>query len=333
VLSKSVAPTDVRSVLQQLQLVAQPEPPPVAQPEPLPAAQPEMPAAAPTVAGPSVEELLKDEVAAMRRQLAETLAAHSQQVVSEVRGLIREALPVQPAAAPTEPEKPRHSPWPWLLALAASVAAAVCGTLLWQDRQQLDTLRSELADSRSTAALLAARLGPAPQAAAVDPFAAAASAGDTALVLRVPFGEAPLAGARVEALRGFVAQIATLAQKGTVEVRRYPGRFCLAGSGTTGYALADGATSYGNCDLVADATDPALGSAGPESAAFTSLLAELRRQYAALLTIEVGVAGGDAAGNPYPEVGGVPPRMPTAAEWNAAALGNNRVEIRWHPAT
>jgi CheY-like chemotaxis protein len=325
VLSKSVAPTDVRTVLQQLRLVAQPEPPP--------AAQPEVPAAAAATAGPSVEELLKDEVAAMRRQLAETLAAHSQQVVSEVRGLIREALPVQPAAAPTEPEKPRHGPWPWLLALAASVAAAVCGTLLWQGRQQLDTLRSELADSRSTAALLAARLGPAPQAAAVDPFAAAASAGDTALVLRVPFGEAPLAGARVEALRGFVAQIATLAQKGTVEVRRYTGRFCLAGSGTAGYALADGATPYGNCDLVADATDPALGSAGPESAAFTSLLAELRRQYAALLTIEVGVAGGDPAGNPYPEVGGVPPRVPTAAEWNAAALGNNRVEIRWHPAT
>jgi CheY-like chemotaxis protein len=338
VLSKSVAPTDVRTVLQQLQLVAQPEPPVAAQPQ-APAvaaataavvAEAPAPVAAP---GPSVEELLHGELAALRQQLAEALAAHGQQVLGEVRGLIRE-LPAPPMAAPVEPEKPRHSPWPWLLAVAASVVAAVFGTLQWQGQQQLDTLRSELADSRSMAALLAARLGPAPQAATVgaEPLAESTST-DTALVLRVPFGEAPLAGARVDALRGFVARVAALAQKGTVEVRRYTGRFCLAGSGTAGYALADGATPYINCDLVADATDPVLGGTGPESAAFTSLLAELRKQHAALLTIDVGVAGSDAPGNAYPEVGGTPPRVPTAAEWNAVALGNNRVEIRWHPAT
>ncbi len=338
VLSKSAAPADVRRVLQQLQLVAQPELPMVVAPQEMHAvvATAAAGAAAATEApGPAVDELLKDEVAALRRQLAEALAAHGQQVVSEVRSLIREALPAPPVAQPTGPESPRHSPLPWFLALAAGVAAAVLGTLLWQGRQQLDTLRSELADSRSTAALLAARLGPAPQAAAAgDPVvAASASTVADALVVKVPFGEAPLAGSRVEALRGFVARVAMLEQKGTVEVRRYAGRFCLSGSGAAGYSLADGATPFSKCDLVAEATDPVLGTAAAESAAFANALTELRRQYPALLTIDVGVAHGEASGNSYPQVGGTPPRVPTAGEWNAAALDNNRVEIRWHPAT
>jgi hypothetical protein len=34
----------------------------------------------------------------------------------------------------------------------------------------------------------------------------------------------------------------------------------------------------------------------------------------------------------YPEIGGNPPRVPTAGEWNAAAETNNRVELRWHAA-
>jgi hypothetical protein len=39
------------------------------------------------------------------------------------------------------------------------------------------------------------------------------------------------------------------------------------------------------------------------------------------------------SGVPYPEIGGTPPRIPSAGEWNAAAAANNRVEIRWQPAT
>ncbi len=82
-------------------------------------------------------------------------------------------------------------------------------------------------------------------------------------MVKVPFGEAPLAGSRVEALRGFVARVAMLEQKGTVEVRRYAGRFCLSGKRRGGLIrFADGATPFSKCDLVAEATDPVLGYCG-----------------------------------------------------------------------
>ena len=337
VLPKSVAPADVRTVLQQLHLVAQPEPPTVA------AQQDVMDAAVAAAAvadatssppAPAVGELFRDEVAALRRHVAEALEAQGKRVVSDVRSLLLEVMPAVPEPPAVEPERPRHSPMPWLLALAASVAAAVLGTLLWQTRQQTDSLRSELMDSRSTVALLTARLGPSPQP--VDDTAGdatAAVAPDTALVVKVPFGEPPLAGARIDALREFVARFAALQRKGTIEVRRYAGRFCLSGTGADGYSLADAAIPYIKCDLVADATDPALGSAGPESVAFASAVAELRKQYAGLLGIDVAAGRSEGSGTPYPEIGGTPARVPTAGEWNAAALGNNRVELRWRPAT
>ena len=49
------------------------------------------------------------------------------------------------------------------------------------------------------------------------------------------------------------------------------------------------------------------------------------------MRIDVGEGRGDATAVAYPEIGGTPPRIPTAGEWNAAAEANNRVEIRWLP--
>jgi CheY-like chemotaxis protein len=342
VLPKTVAPSDVRSVLQQLHLLPQPEPDTIAAQQDVLDAAVAVAAAVdsqvvPILAGPPVDELLRDEVAALRRYLAESLESHSQRVVGDVRSLLRELMPASPEPPPADPDSPGRNTLPWLLALATSVAAAVLGTLLWQHQQQLGTLKTELADSRSTVTLLAARLVPAPvpPSAVVDPaFAAASDVNGAELIARVPFGEAPLAGDRVDALRNFVARVATLGQKGTVEVRRHAGRFCLARSGTEGgYALAEGATPFSKCELVAEATDPQLGSAGTESVAFANALAELRRQHEALLTIDVGAVRGETGNTPYPETGGTPPPVLTAGEWNAIAERNNRVEFRWHPAT
>jgi CheY-like chemotaxis protein len=214
VLSKSASPADVRVLLQQLQLAPAPAQAPAA---------PVRAAALPVTAGSPVDEVVREEVAALRQHLSEALDVQGKQVVREVRGLIREAAAAAAVPAPTPapaprheppvilPEKPRHSPVPWFLALAAGVAAAVFGTLWWQGQQQVLTLRADLMDSRSTVTLLTARLGPAPQASdAVQPV--------EELVLNVPIGEAPLSAARVEALREFVGRVAALGQKGTVEV-------------------------------------------------------------------------------------------------------------------
>jgi hypothetical protein len=153
------------------------------------------------------------------------------------------------------------------------------------------------------------------------------------LVMKVPYGEAPLAGGRMGALREFVAIVAAAGQKGTVELRHYAGRFCLSGSAEAGYSPADAASSSANCDLMAEPSDAAPGGKEAESAAFDAALAELRKQHAELLTIDVTAPAGEAPRHAYPETTGTPPRPPTAGEWNAAAADNNRVEIRWHPAT
>jgi hypothetical protein len=174
--------------------------------------------------------------------------------------------------------------------------------------------RAELMDTKAAVALLTARLAPMPA---------------DAIAVNVPFGEIPLDGGRIDSLRDFVGRIAAMGKPGTIEVRHYAGRYCLAGSAAAGYVVADESLAASKCALVAESNDPALGNTTAESPAFTSALEELRKQNAAI-TIEVAAGQGEAPGRSYPEISGT--SSPTAAEWNAIAAANNRVEIRWHSA-
>jgi CheY-like chemotaxis protein len=334
VLPKSVAPADVRTVLQQLHLVEQPEPATVA-------AQPDVLDAAVAVANTLETEALsppaefdvegvREEILALKRQMADNMEVLGQRFSAELRTALQ-ALPQPEPPPPIEP--PRPSPLPWIAALAAGLAAVVLGTLWWQGSQRELALRNDLADSRATVTELSARLvAPAaeptaegeaesrPQGRAVAP-----------VIVKVPFGEAPLSGARIEKLREFTSRMIAQGARGIVEVRRYPGRFCLSGNATEGFSLAEVATPYIKCELMADANDTALGNAAPESVAFANALADLRKQGGDLVRVDVAEGRGDNTAVAYPEIGGTPPRIPTAGEWNAAAEANNRVEIRWHP--
>ena len=166
--------------------------------------------------------------------------------------------------------------------------------------------------------LLTARLAPASQP-------------DGVLVI-VPFGEAPLAGARIDALREFVGRIAALGQAGH-------GRGAVttpAGSAwpavlPTGYVLADAALPASKCDLVAEADRPGARQHGcPIAVPSSHTLAELRKQHASI-TIDVIAPTGRCPGRRL-SGNGERRAFATAGEWNAVAAANNRVEIRWHPA-
>jgi hypothetical protein len=279
---------------------------------------------------------MRDEMAALRHYVAEQLEHFSQRLGGELRAAIRDAQPmVADPLPPPEPE--RASPAAWILALVAGLAAVALGTLWWQATQREQALRNDLADSRATVAELSARLTPAPAAAAAPAVTPPEAIGGTAplvppQVVKVPFGEAPLAGSRIERLRDFVTRLLAQNVRGTVEVRRYAGRFCLSG-GSEGFSLADANMPFIRCELVADATDPQLRVGASESIAFANMLTELRRQAGDAIRIDVQEGRNDNTVMPYPEIGGTPPRVPTAGEWNAAAEANNRVEIRWHPAS
>ncbi len=71
------------------------------------------------------------------------------------------------------------------------------------------------------------------------------------VVVQVPYGEHMLAGPRIEALRAdphAVSRIGTTT--GIVEVRTYPGRFCLVGNATEGYSVAPDELAFSRCNSV-----------------------------------------------------------------------------------
>ncbi len=65
---------------------------------------------------------------------------------------------------------------------------------------------------------------------------------------------------------------------------------------------------------------------------FAAALSDIRRQYGNAIRVVVNGTGTELQ-KAYPDIGGDPPRVPTAGEWNAAAEANNFVEMRWHSST
>jgi hypothetical protein len=144
------------------------------------------------------------------------------------------------------------------------------------------------------------------------------------LVESVPYGETPLAGARLERLRDIVEKLKAQNFRGKVKVVTYVGEFCLTGNGIEGYSVAADELPLKRCDLVGNPFEDGLAAAQRQSLAFANLLATVRQQAAAGLTIEVSHAGRRPAAT-YPE--GERMAKATAGEWNRIAAQNNRVEF------
>ena len=337
VLPKQLSPTDVSKVLQQLHLFDTEQLDfeiPIAAtlatgsnvvtPAEMTQA---LPAAAVVAPPPAAEVLLRDQIAELRRFMVTSFDQQAKRILEDVRALLRDAVP--PPVDPPAP--PPRKPWlPWMLALAAGVATLALAALLWQTSRQRDELQVQLAQLSHTIAVAPTSI---PAQAAASPGADVPGAIPAVSVVRVPFGEMPLSGARISELRKLVQSIAQQGLRGTVEVRRHAGRFCLSGNGPDGYSLAETGVPYIKCDLVADATDPVLGPGPAESMEFAATLADIRRQYGNAIRVEVTIGSETELQQPYPDIGGVPPRVPSAGQWNAAAEANNRVELRWHAST
>jgi CheY-like chemotaxis protein len=163
-------------------------------------AEPAAPGASAASAAPivPVAELhhLREEFAQLRQEFTAALDAQSSRESEAIRTLLREAHAAAEAPLAQTPDKPRHSPIPWLLAMAAGIAAAVFGTLQWQNGEQLRLLRAELADSRAAVALLTARLTLPPEveepAAAAEPVDGAVPASALAASVVATATAAPL---------------------------------------------------------------------------------------------------------------------------------------------
>jgi hypothetical protein len=143
------------------------------------------------------------------------------------------------------------------------------------------------------------------------------------LAFSVPFGETPLAGDRVGAVRGALEELRRSGLRGEVELQVHQGRFCLVGNPNEGYSLAPDDLAIARCDRVGNVNL----EGGPTLASlpFANMLAEQRKAAGSALTIRMANDSADRPVQPYPEPGS----MPDAGSWNAIAAANNRIELRW----
>jgi len=285
----------------------------------------------------SLNQLVRDQLAEQRRFMLATFEAFARRMSSEIKDGVAKA-PAPPVAEPVLPPPPPTPWWPMVLTgLLAVVPAAILGFLYWQSLLAQDGLRRELTDARAEteAAVSRARAATA-QAAAVPGVAAAVSSvgapaseapADAPLAVEyVPYGEAPLANARLERLRQLVATLEAQRFRGRVLVETFVGDFCLSGNASDGFAVAKADLPTQQCDLVGNPFDDALAPAQRQSLAFANFAATLSQRTAGGITVETVSLG---RRNPvqYPEQR----EGSTAGDWNAVAAQNNRVEFHLSP--
>lgn len=275
-----------------------------------------------------LEVLLRDHGTELRRFVARSLAQQSGQIINEVRTLLESGEGSEPAA-PATARRARMEPGAaatWLAAGAALVA--ILGALLWY-RANTPVGAADALASRAAPAHPLAIAEPTPRAGRKPPHATAVGAGALLaaplLVSAVPFGESPFSGARIDAVQGLLSRLVASGYRGSVEIRSYPGRFCLQGSGDT-VSLPPDELSYAKCDQLGNPVDSS-GVAGRESVAFANMLSALRSRSRGALEVELTAGSADEVATPYPPV----TAFLTTGEWNRAAAANNRVEVRASP--
>jgi hypothetical protein len=145
----------------------------------------------------------------------------------------------------------------------------------------------------------------------------------------VPYGEAPLSGARLERMRDMITQLKAGGFRGTIRIATYVGEFCLVGNGIEGYSMAADDLPASRCDLRGNPFDDGLSAAQRQSLPFANLVASLRQDKDESLHVEVEHEGRKPL-VPYPR--GDQLAKVTAGDWNKIAAQNNRVEFAAQPA-
>jgi CheY-like chemotaxis protein len=279
----------------------------------------------------SMQQLVRDQLAEQRRFMLATFEAFARRMGTEIKDGIAK-VPVPPALEPVIPPPPPVPWWPVLLtALFSLVPAAILGFLYWQSLQSQVGLQRELTDARAEAAAAEAKaavsLASVPLAVLPAPAGTAPPVAGPVATEYVPYGETPLANARLDRLRNVVAAAEAQQFKGRIVVESFVGDFCLAGNATEGFTVAPTALVSSKCDLVGNPFDDALSPAQRQSVDFANFAATLAQRTGGAVTVELVNAG---RRNPvaYPEQG----EDSTAGDWNAIAAKNNRVEFHLVPA-
>jgi CheY-like chemotaxis protein len=344
VLPKLVKPVDVSKVLYQLHLL------PERRDASPPAFIPGNPAAAAAAAAvpqerearsaaglipadwhPQLEAALRNHDAELRRFVVASLDTYADRVVGDVRNLINET-PVLQAAPPPPQQKP---PYLWIAAVFAALVPGIVLSLFYsralENNRGLAEERDRLAGANTTLQAAVARqselntLRANAAALSASPDGGGAGPGVDLAVRRVesvPYGEVPLSGTRLEALREMIAALQQRSFRGAVRVESFTGRYCLMGNASEGFALAPVDYPATRCDLIGNPFDEGLTPAQRQSLAFANLTAQVPQRTEGAIRVVTSI-GGDAAVERYP----LSPTTVSAGDWNTVASRNNRVEF------
>jgi CheY-like chemotaxis protein len=347
VLPKQIKPTDVSKVLFELHLVPDRRTDEQTSFTPLNPRVEGVPAEAggAVASKPLTDSALREHFAELRRALIAGIDTQTERITAEVRALLLESLPPPPDLAAPPPRRPATAAWGWVA--CAALAVALSAALWWRTVRVLDGLTTQLTQMRehqdaqalATAAGAASAAPAAPAAAApeaVTPAAAVRSAPAAAatvipsdskpLLVPVPYGADAFGGARLELIGKLLYRLARQKVAGVVDIRTFPGRFCLVGNALDGYSLAPEETLFARCDVVGNPSDEALPGTQRTPLALANLIGDIRSSTHGALQVQVALGDAGSVLAPYPQV----VSELTAGDWNRAASANNRVEIRVH---
>ena len=277
-----------------------------------------------------LEAMLAHHGRELRRFMVDNLETQADRILGDMRLLLQDSIP-EPMV---EPPSAARSMAPWLAA-AGLLLAVLFGTLWWQRQGDVGALNTRLNQSQqqlmqtqqalqsATAKAAAAQAAAAASAAGTTGGTARADGKSTSMIEPVPFGEAPLAGARVEQIAALLSQLTSAGFHGVVHIRSIPGRYCMISGPGGVMSLPSDALPYARCDQVGNPHDDDDAGEGRQSVAFADMLATARAS--AGYETQVSAGGADEVARPYPAV----TDTLTAGEWNRAAAANNRVELRW----
>jgi CheY-like chemotaxis protein len=331
VLPKQIKPADVSKVLYQLHLVPDRRTSEQSSFTPVGVRNDQVSAdSAPVGSRALTESTLREHFAELRRALVAGVDTQTDRITAEVRALLLESLPPPPPLPPAEPApRPAPPPWAWIVACAALAIALTSSALWWRSVKLLERLEVEMAQlqaQRAAPATAASGSSSETGASQVSSTASATADESKPIILPVPYGAEPLAGARLDLIRQQLYRLAHQKVTGVADIKTFAGRFCLVGNALEGYSPAPDETLFSRCDLVGNPSEDALTIGQRTPLALANLIGEIRSTTRGALDAQV--SGGDPANvlAPYP------PATPglSAGEWNRAAVANNRVEIRVH---
>jgi CheY-like chemotaxis protein len=281
--------------------------------------------------------LLKEHNTELRRFVLASLEAFARRIGTDLKPAAVAPPPPTPEPVDAPPPPPPPSRWPLVAAIAAlallpTFVLAVIHTRTLDAMNELAQSNSRLAQFAEEQQLQLAALRQAVQGREVR-LATEATARSTAQASiesePVPYGEAPLSGARLERLREMIGKLKAGGFRGTLKVATYVGEFCLVGNGIEGYSIAADDLPASRCDLRGNPFDDGLSVAQRQSLPFANLVASIRQDKSEQLRVEVEHEGRKPA-VPYPR-GDQVAKM-TAGDWNKIASQNNRVEFAAQPA-